>query len=518
MNALNIWLIIILILFLALHYIYLSYKKSSIEIINELGNGYNLGNLFDCYDKDVEIKNPIDQITLCGNLFPTKKMISSIKKSGFNTIRFPVTWINFIDKSGYINIDWMKNVKEVIDLILNNNMYCILNLQNDGKKGNWLSEGIIAKDKYINLWLQISNEFKNYDEHLIFESMDSFEDINYNSTLNNYDYSSLLVLSQSFIDTVRGTGGNNIDRLLLISGANAELDLTCNLNYKIPKDPSNKIAISIHYYVPYTFTLENDYVIPYIDPYDDVEYYFYSDRDWGNDIEYNEIIEDFELMKSYFLDKGIPILISEVGVITEEEKKTDSIIEFLYAVFSISANYNGIASCLWDTSNKNTGNMNYFNRENNEWYEKKIGDNFKEISKGKYIRPLEYYGKTNSLTTYVDTNFEMYIKISNKKPLKAIFNIKYKESAFYAISFGTYDKNGGINIIDLKKSKKKKEYDGSYTFTLDLREEDCNQYIVLEKDEAFSLITFKYLTIEFEETFTFFNYKYYKEAISSYMQ
>ena len=162
--------------------------------------------------------------------------------------------------------------------------------------------------------------------------------------------------------------------------------------------------------------------------------------------------------------------------------------------------------------------MNYFNRENNEWYEKKIGDNFKQISKGKYIRPLEYYGKTNSLTTYVDSNFEMYLKISNKKPLKAIFNIKYKESAFYAISFGTYDKNGGINIIDLKKSKKKKEYDGSYTFTLDLREEDCNQYIVLEKEEAFSLITFKYLTIDFEETFTFFNYKYYKEAISSYMQ
>ena len=45
--------------------------------------------------------------------------------------------------------------------------------------------------------------------------------------------------------------------------------------------------------------------------------------------------------------------------------------------------------------------------------------------------------------------------------------------------------------------------------------EDCNNYIVLEKIEAFSLITFKYLTIEFEENFTFFNYKFYKEAISS---
>ena len=515
MNPLSLCLIIILITFLVLNYLSLSYKKSSMEIINEMGNGYNLGNVFDCYDKDVGIKNPIDQITLCGNSFPTKKMISSIKKSGFNTIRFPVTWINFIDEKGNINTDWMKNIKEVINLILDSNMYCILNLQNDGKKGNWLSKGIIAKDKYINLWSQISNEFKNYDEHLIFESMDIYEDIHYNFTLNNYDYSTLLDLSQSFIDTVRGTGGNNNNRLLLVSGANADLDLTCNLNYKIPKDPKNKIAVAIHYYVPYSFTLENDYVIPYTIQNDDVEYYYYTDRDWGNDIDYNEIIENFELMKGCFLDKGIPIIISEVGVLTNEEKKPDSIREFLYVVFSISANYDGVASCLWDTSNKTTGNMNYYNRENNTWYDKKIGNNFKQISKGKYIRPLEYYGKTNSLTTYVDANYEMYIKFTNKKPLKAIFNIKYDESVFNDISFGTYDKNGGENYIDLGKSKIKKEYDGSYTFTLDISKEDCNHYIVLERIRSFSLITFKYLTIEFEETFTFFDYKYYKEAISS---
>ena len=113
MKPLSMCLIILLILSLGLNYLSLSYKKSSIEIINEMGSGYNLGNVFDCYDKDVEIKNPIDQITLCGNFFPTKQMISSIKKYGFNTIRLPVTWINFIDENGYINIDWMKNVKEV---------------------------------------------------------------------------------------------------------------------------------------------------------------------------------------------------------------------------------------------------------------------------------------------------------------------------------------------------------------------------------------------------------------------
>ena len=67
------------------------------------------------------------------------------------------------------------------------------------------------------------------------------------------------------------------------------------------------------------------------------------------------------------------------------------------------------------------------------------------------------------------------------------------------------------------KNAKKKEYDGSYTFIFDLSEEDCNNYIVLEKLSAFNVITFNYLTIEFNETFIFFDYKYYKEAISNFI-
>ena len=205
MERLTLILFFIFLLSLVLNYISLTYKKTAMEIVNEMGIGYNLGNIFDCYDKKIEITNPIDQITLYGNSFPTKQMISSIKKSGFKTIRFPVTWINFIDDYGNINSDWMKNVKKVIDLIINSNMYCILNLENDGKKGNWLSKGLIFKDKFINLWRQIANEFKDYEEHLIFESMDSFNDLLYEGlySYENYNYSSLLTLTQSFIDIVR---------------------------------------------------------------------------------------------------------------------------------------------------------------------------------------------------------------------------------------------------------------------------------------------------------------------------
>ena len=53
--------------------------------------------------------------------------------------------------------------------------------------------------------------------------------------------------------------------------------------------------------------------------------------------------------------------------------------------------------CLWDTSNKNYGDMNYYSREINTWFDEKIKNNFKKISKGKYEKPNDYFIMTNTL-------------------------------------------------------------------------------------------------------------------------
>ena len=129
-------------------------------------------------------------------------------------------------------------------------MYCIINIHYDGKEGGWLHEGINAKDKFINIWTQLSNEFKEFDEYLIFESMN---DIEYYA-----DYVNVHALNQAFIDIVRNSGGKNGDRLLIVAGINKEYEETCTHKYKIPIDPSNKIAISVHYYYPGYFTTEPD--------------------------------------------------------------------------------------------------------------------------------------------------------------------------------------------------------------------------------------------------------------------
>ena len=305
---------------------------------------YNLGNLFNCFNSSLgQIKNPDYQITLCGNAIPTKKMISSIKKYGFKTIRFPVTWMHFMDDSGKVNSLWMSRVKEVVGWIIEYNMYCILNIYNDGDSPNWLSKGLISKEKYINLWKQIAEEFKIYDEYLIFESMNEYE---------HNDKNLLFYFNQAFIDTIRNSGGNNPYRLLIISGVKQDIDFTCSSEFKIPKDPSNKTAISINYYYPLQFT-----IITEDNPWLGIDYFgikldIFAISEWGKDADYKEIVGHFELMKKTYIDKGIPVIIGEVGVITEDKKDINSIRDYLNFIFSSSANYKGIMSCLWDTSKK----------------------------------------------------------------------------------------------------------------------------------------------------------------------
>ena len=284
MNALSIILPIILLVSLILDYLYSLKKENAFEIVRKMGMGYNIANTFDSFSYYNELYTPDEQIGLNGNIAPTKDMIKKIKKYGFKTIRFPVTWMYFIDDKGNIKPEWMEKVKEVIDIIIREKLYCILNVHGDGYNINWLSIGMEVKDRYINLWSQIANEFKDYNEYLIFESMD--EVFFYNYTNFNFDFSTLINLNQAFVDTIRNSGGKNIERLLIIAGANDELDLTCSSNYKIPVDLSNKLAISIHYFVPIDFVYDFYYEPFNFTDNDGFTFTYGPKLEWGNSREY----------------------------------------------------------------------------------------------------------------------------------------------------------------------------------------------------------------------------------------
>jgi hypothetical protein len=282
----------------------------------------------------------------------------------------------------------------------------------------------------------------------------------------------------------------------------------------MPIDPINKIAQSIHYYYPKHFAVEpEDNLWSWVDD-DGVIQYIPSMTTWGIESHYNDMIINFETMRKTFVDKGIPVILDEIGVLTEQKKEIESIREYLYAVFSMADNYNGMMPCLWDTSNKKTGEYNYFDRDNNQWYDEIIKNNFKKISKGKYIKPKEYFiiSNQNTITTE-DSNGSFKITIANKKVLKVIFNAHIINAELYDVGFGiaSTDRYGNLVSESLSGTLGKKQYDGSYTFTIDTSQKDFNSYIELAKWWGYEFITIHYLTIEFEEEQTSFDYDSYKK-------
>ena len=243
----NIYLILLIfyIFSLILNYITFNSKKTALQLVNDMGIGYNLGNTFNCC-KIIEEKNSKNEnIKLLGTTLPTKNLLKEIRKNGFKTIRFQVLYTNYTFNNSKINSEWIYKIKELINLIYKLDMYIILSIKHE--RQFWDSEGRNSKEKYINFWTQIANELKNYDEHLIFESMYEIGYLTYIDSIYDYYEDKDYYLSKDFLNVIRNSGGLNTERLLIVPriSSDNELDLFSYSNdeYIIPKDPYLYIII-----------------------------------------------------------------------------------------------------------------------------------------------------------------------------------------------------------------------------------------------------------------------------------
>ena len=305
-------------------------------------------------------------------------------------------------------------------------------------------------------------------------------------------------MTQSFIDIVRSSGGKNSKRLLIIAGANAQFELSISDKFIIPTDPANNFAISLHYYIPYSFTKkQNNSVIK-----------------WGNRDDYDEIMTNFNVMKLTFVDNGIPIILSEIGVLTEDKKEEESIREFLYVVFALAWEFDGILPCLWDTSNKKYGDMNYFDRENNIWYDNKIINFLSKISKGKFVSMWDFFINTNVLNYTEDLNEDFELVLDGLTPTKISFLINFdKNFSETDIDIISSDINGELFKIPLSRTNGKRQYDGTTIYIIDVSHIECYDIVNIKKNKEKDNIIFYYISLEFAEYFSLFDYKSYKNEV-----
>jgi len=460
----TIFLISLFLLTLILNYIYFSSNKTAIQIVDEMGIGYNFGKTYNSFSYSDEENLLYEEIKMWGTTLPTKEAINKIKKYGFKTIRFQILYSNLTD---IINSEWLIKVKEIVNWILKNGMYCILCVYHD--REFWISEEQSSKDNYINFWKQIANQFIDNDEHLIFETLC---EINI-----DIDYLYFLNFTQDFIDTIRNSDGFNKKRLLIIPEMITELELINDYFFEMPKDPTNKTAVSLRYYFP-SQTL-NEYDTEQLYWRDKYGYLYESTpiTKWGSDYDYKEIMNKMEMLKNIFINKGIPVIFGEVGILSKYNNNPSSNREFLYTLFSLTKQINGIMACLWDSSEKISENNNYYNRENDTWNDEIIRKNIITISKDKELKISDYYIKTNIEVVISYLNFYS-TNISNKKLLKATINAKLY--GILGIDFEliiTSFFNNNWNDILINKTHGKKQYDGTTVFTIDVSNQDFSNEV-----------------------------------------
>ncbi len=211
--------------------------EKATEAITNMGVGWNLGNTFDSHNGE-RVADPTKSETMWGQPVTTAALMQMMKRAGFGTIRVPVTWYPHMDSNGKVDEAWMKRVHEVVDYVIGQGMYCLLNLHHDTGEDSdshqsWLKADMDAynnvKAKYEYLWRQIATEFRDYDEHLLFESYNEMLDTynswcfatfgapSYNATKAASAYEAINNYAQTFVDVVRSTGGNNAQRNLVVN-------------------------------------------------------------------------------------------------------------------------------------------------------------------------------------------------------------------------------------------------------------------------------------------------------------
>ncbi len=311
---------------------------SSMELVSEMGIGYNLGNSLDVCNADRDGDGEIDENsadvdeTLWGNPVVTKELLEFVKESGFNSVRIPITWRDHVDEDYNIDEEWMDRVQEIVDYAYDLGLYVIINVHHDGggdpEFGAWIRNASTDYDgvleKYLAIWQQICDRFEDYGDRLIFESMNEvgFDDLD-----DWLAYETLNSLNQAFVDLVRDSGGNNPERHLLIAGYWTDIDATCDSQFEMPDDPADRCILSVHYYTPWQFCTTT------------------QQHEWGSDEEIALMESKIEKLKSYYVDKGVPVIIGEYGTCLGNDE--DSRVLFCKTLVSLCSDA-GIPTYIWD--------------------------------------------------------------------------------------------------------------------------------------------------------------------------
>ena len=318
-------------------------ENEAMEFLKKLGVGWNLGNTFDAI-KGSWNRNA-DEMTVETSwvgIKTTEAMIEAIQNAGFSSIRVPVSWHDHVSGPDYeISERWLDRVEQVVGWAYRRNMYVSINIHHDEDQFLPSSAHYEESAHYIEcIWQQLAERFRDYDEHLIMESMNEPRLID--TTYEWYfdpdaprcqDAADCLNrLNQLFVDTVRASGGKNAERYLMVPAYDAAPGNAVRDSFVLPTDSTdNKIIISAHAYTPYDFTLNQN-----------------GGNTFGKQNQKEDIVSFMNGLYNKYIVNGIPVVIGEYGAMVKGNNLQDRVDWAAFYVASASAR--NLPCLYWDNN------------------------------------------------------------------------------------------------------------------------------------------------------------------------
>ena len=323
------------------------------QLSEMMGKAWNLGNALDSTTSGTAGE------TLWNNKFPVSKpLFDAVKAAGFGTVRIPVSYMDKIvqNADGTYTIDsaYMARVKQVVDAAISANLFVIVNIHNDGGNGvkdMWIDitktgdEFTAVQNKFAGVWSSIANTFADYDQKLIFEGFNELNNGNYNADPNPNETANVNSLNAKFVETVRNAGGKNIDRVLIVSGYNANINNTIESFVKPNDTSTDRLMLSVHYYDPYDFTLNEN-----------------GTNSWGTESEKSDMQSQINDFAEYFAEESMPIFIGEYGA--ADKNNTSARADYYYWLnyYANSNTDTKIVTACWDNGDINQNGFALFDR------------------------------------------------------------------------------------------------------------------------------------------------------------
>lgn len=330
--------------------------NEAVAFVDSLGAIWNLGNAFDAVDCSW-LSDKLDYESGWCGAKTTEKLIKAIADEGFKTIRIPVSWNDHVDGSYNIDEAWMNRVKEVVDWSINAGLSVILNVHHDVEKGLYYpsSDEYKTSKKYMTaVWKQISAKFKDYDERLIFETINEprltgtdhewwFNVSNPPEAVKD-SVDCINKLNQVALDTIRAGGGENKNRYILLGGYCTSVDGITIDGFELPKDTvKNRLIVDFHLYTKGIST-------------------------------YKKTIDK---VYDAFVSKGIPAILSEFNRDAGPNKYNEYSADYLGG-WAAYARERGISCAIWDN---NDVAYKLIDRKTVKWTQKEIADSIVKNSK-----------------------------------------------------------------------------------------------------------------------------------------